>query len=65
MKRNVWLEFIPQGKGYENLLPKNGVIGHAMSVMNEGFVDELFRSVSPVSTSVENYMKPFKVQRGV
>jgi len=60
VKRNVWLEFIPQGKGYENLLPKNGVIGHAMSVMNEGFVDELFRSVSPVSTSVENYMKPFK-----
>lgn len=49
VKRNVWLEFIPKIKGYENLLPKNGIIGHAMSIMNEYYVEEMFRSVSPVA----------------
>ena len=48
IKRNVWLEFIPRSKGYENLLPKNGIIGHAMSVMNEFYVEDLFKSVSPI-----------------
>ena len=52
IKRNVWLEFIPRSKGYENLLPKNGIIGHAMSVMNEFYVEDLFKSVSPIPSSV-------------
>ena len=43
VKRNVWLELVPRGKGYEHLLPKNGIIGFAESVMNAEYVEELYR----------------------
>ena len=61
VKRNVWLELIPRSKGYENLLPKNGVIGHAMSVMHEAYVEDLFKSVSPIPSSE---MKDEKATKG-
>ena len=62
VKRNVWLELLPTGKGFQNLLPKvGGVIGEAVSVMTEAYVEEMFRSVSPVSSAPANRLKPCKV----
>jgi len=52
VKRNIWLELIPRGKGLGgNILPKNGVIGHAVSIMNGHYIDQMFRAVSPPCSS--------------